>query len=159
MYEMKTCPQCGQELFSDMDTCFECLFEFSSYDDKVPDDAYDLDALPDDATAALALEPTYGAVGLRVCTASVDVVVPVAHKGLAIGRGSSCDVVLHNPAVSRNHARVEPLGDGVLLCDLGSRNPATVDGGKVKESVHLGVGETFHICDSTFCVCRTSHNN
>lgn len=155
MYRMKTCPRCGQELFADMDTCFECLFEFSSHDDKVPDDVYDLSASSDDATIAPVVEPAYGAVGLRVCTASVDVVVPVGRKGLAIGRGSSCDVVLHNPAVSRNHAHVEPLGDGVLLRDLGSRNPAVVDGEKVKKSVHLSVGETFHICDSTFGVCRT----
>ena len=40
-----------------------------------------------------------------------------------IGRDPDCDLVLEHPAVSRNHARIELAGDGLVsLRDAGSSN-------------------------------------
>lgn len=49
-------------------------------------------------------------------------------QGLLAGRGGNCDVVIPDPAVSRQHCRIA-LTDGVVrLEDLGSRHPVLVNG-------------------------------
>ncbi|HEX7452234.1 MAG TPA: FHA domain-containing protein, partial [Polyangiaceae bacterium] len=50
-----------------------------------------------------------------------------------IGRGSSCGLVLDADSVSRRHAKIEPIGAGHLLTDLGSTNGTYVNGLRVKE--------------------------
>jgi hypothetical protein len=48
---------------------------------------------------------------------------------LLIGRGSDCDIILPNRQVSRHHARIERLADGVYqVRDLGSKNHTYVNG-------------------------------
>lgn len=149
MYGTKVCPRCGKKVFEDMDVCYECLFEFSSDEPVVPEEVYE-----DAETLAEAPIDWSEHMGLRVCTRSVEVTVPVGGSGLTIGRGMSCDVVLHGKAVSRNHARVDCSGDGVVVRDLGARNRTTVAGKRVDEPVRLRVGERFDICDSSFVVCK-----
>lgn len=48
-----------------------------------------------------------------------------------IGRGRGCAVVLDDPAVSRQHARIVALDEGFELEDLGSPNPTLVNGAPV----------------------------
>jgi diguanylate cyclase (GGDEF)-like protein len=50
-----------------------------------------------------------------------------------IGRGSTCGLVLDADSVSRRHAKIEPIGAGHLLTDLGSTNGTYVNGLRVKE--------------------------
>lgn len=45
-----------------------------------------------------------------------------------IGRVAGCDFILPDPAVSKEHARLEVRSDGVLLEDLGSTNGTWVNG-------------------------------
>jgi len=51
-----------------------------------------------------------------------------------IGRGSSCDIRLDDPTVSRHHARLVADGDRFLLFDLHSTSATYVDGEKVEPS-------------------------
>lgn len=131
-----------------MDVCYECLFEFSSDEKEVPEEVYEEVETIDESSV------WSERIGLRVCTRSVDVTVPIGRSGLTIGRGTSCDIVLHGKAVSRNHARVELGEDSVILKDLGARNRAMVNGERVEGPVRLQIGEKFDICDSSFVVCK-----
>ena len=54
--------------------------------------------------------------------------VPLEDGPVSIGRLDSCDIVLDDPTVSRNHAEVRRDGDGFELIDLGSRNGTRVNG-------------------------------
>jgi len=47
---------------------------------------------------------------------------------VSIGRQDTCDVVLDDPTVSRNHAEVHRDADGFEVRDLGSRNGTRVNG-------------------------------
>lgn len=66
----------------------------------------------------------------------------ISPAGAVIGRSSSCDVVLANPDVSRQHAQI--LCDeveGWIVEDLGSTNGVVVNGGRVDGSLRLSNGD------------------
>ena len=66
----------------------------------------------------------------------------ISPAGAVIGRSSSCDVVLENPDVSRQHAQI--LCDDVqgwIVEDLGSTNGVVVNGGRVDGSLRLSNGD------------------
>ncbi|MHC4310552.1 MAG: ATP-binding protein [Planctomycetota bacterium] len=58
------------------------------------------------------------------------------HKGLTMGRGENCDVVLDNDTVSRLHARIsqDPFGRWIVE-DLESHNGVFVQGQRIKAHV------------------------
>lgn len=53
--------------------------------------------------------------------------------GLSIGRSEARDVILFDPAASRNHALLEPVGGSIWLRDHGSGNGTFVNGLRVRE--------------------------
>jgi DNA-binding NtrC family response regulator len=53
---------------------------------------------------------------------------------LTIGGGDSCSLVLHDETVSRRHAEVLPVGERLVVRDLGSRNGTFVDGVQINEA-------------------------
>jgi len=59
----------------------------------------------------------------------------VAAGAWLIGAGSSADLVINQPTVSRRHLAVELVAEGVLLRDLGSRNGTFYLGQRVRELV------------------------
>ncbi len=66
-------------------------------------------------------------------------------RGLLIGRGADCDVTLPEASVSRQHCRLSSTPEGLHLEDLGSRNPALVNGvpmrrGTVRPGDELSIG-------------------
>ena len=71
---------------------------------------------------------------------------PLRRGTTVVGRDESCDIVLHDPLVSKRHVRLE-AGDGVEVIDLGSANGVVVDGGivsrfTVRRSETLLIGDT-----------------
>ena len=58
---------------------------------------------------------------------------PVRPTGLTIGRSEARDVILFDPAASRNHAQLEWVGSDMWLRDHGSGNGTFVNGSRVRE--------------------------
>jgi hypothetical protein len=69
----------------------------------------------------------------------VDAVYPLRER-VAIGRSKSNDIVIGDPRVSREHARIEAQNNETVLIDLGSTNGTLVDGRKVSGRVRLHRG-------------------
>ncbi len=58
---------------------------------------------------------------------------PVDDEGAVIGRSEEAEVVLADPAASRQHARIDVRGGATTLKDLGSANGVFVNGARVRE--------------------------
>lgn len=72
-------------------------------------------------------------------------------KPLIIGRSYRCDIVVDDNTVSRQHCRIARVDDGLHLEDLGSRNPALVEG-LPQEDVVLHIGDEFSVGRAVFLV-------
>src|SRR5262245_20922664 len=66
---------------------------------------------------------------------------PLSDKPLLIGRGEDCDVRIPDHSVSRKHARIEPLPEGVRVTDLGSTNGTFVNDRMIQGTVELRDGD------------------
>lgn len=64
---------------------------------------------------------------------------------LVIGRGEDCDIVIPDRKISRQHARVRPIFDGIVLEDLDSKNGTHYNGSPLKGSVNLTDGDVIQI--------------
>ncbi len=62
-----------------------------------------------------------------------------------IGRGSTADIVLADPHVSRRHATVQLTADGVWLTDLGSANGTWLNDQRLADSVQLTDGDVVRL--------------
>lgn len=89
------------------------------------------------------------------------VAVPIVHSATVLGKHPTCEVVLANPFVSRQHARIDVTSQGAAIRDLGSKNGTYVNGARIGiEPSELSDGSliefgrnqvtaTFHLADST----------
>jgi hypothetical protein len=64
---------------------------------------------------------------------------------MVLGRDSDCDIVVPMRQVSRQHARLSPNQDGVLLEDLGSKNGTYLNSSLVREPALLTDGDELQI--------------
>lgn len=166
-YDKKVCPRCGEALFDDMDVCYGCLYEFGEQVGPA-----EVPGMPPDTGDLLATipldeawdEPPYEDVAaplpgwiLSVRTALCDVMVPVLAEGLVVGRDADCDVVLHDRCVSSRHLRFVPGDRGVEVSDLGSTNPATVNGAELREAALLYDGGSVEL-SGTLLVVKKADN-
>lgn len=73
--------------------------------------------------------------------------LPISYFGrpLVVGRGESCDFVLCDEDVSREHASIARSGAGVTLRDLDSKNGVRVQGRRVEGSCWLHDGDIVRI--------------
>jgi hypothetical protein len=69
----------------------------------------------------------------------------VGAGGATLGRSRSCDVVLDDANVSRQHAEVRPRGGGWFVADLGSTNGVVVNGSRVERAHALKPGDRIEI--------------
>lgn len=74
----------------------------------------------------------------------------VAQRTTVIGRDQSCDLVLDDPRVSREHARLTREADATILEDLRSSNGTFVNGIRVEMPLRLRVGDIVAIGRYTF---------
>ncbi len=56
-----------------------------------------------------------------------------------VGRSSYCSLILDHPSVSRLHASLKPLGDQIVLSDLGSTNGTFLNNNRLEGSVETSV--------------------
>ena len=171
--QTKRCPHCGALLFADMEVCYDCLYEFTTLEERRTDDEWvaeevPLEAYPEQLETILesgdqdelvtSFDVSASAASgwlLRMSTDSVDAVIPVPEGGLIIGRGQACDVVLHARSISRQHVHVEPDEDGAFVRDLGARNPPKLNGVPLHGEAHMVDGDTLSLCGATFVLART----
>ena len=155
-FETKRCPECGQQVFADMDVCYDCLHSFVASADAmapmVPEGGWDEDVVPTDAyglgeEVSVTNEPSRHSV--RLSNALLDVTVPIPRHGLVIGRGTSCDVVLHERSVSRRHLGIQERDGMVTASDLGAKNQATLNGRPIGQETRLAVGDELRVCGMT----------
>ena len=66
-------------------------------------------------------------------------------KVLNIGRDNECEVLIADRQVSRFHARISIVEDGILLEDLGSKNGTFYNGNPLEGSVFLQDGDSIQI--------------
>ena len=64
---------------------------------------------------------------------------------IVIGRDNGCDVVIFDRQVSRYHARLMPVAQGVLLEDLGSKNGTFRNGVRLSDPLVLQDGDLVQI--------------
>jgi pSer/pThr/pTyr-binding forkhead associated (FHA) protein len=71
---------------------------------------------------------------------------------LTIGRGSSSEVTIPNPYISRAHIRISWMEESVLVHDLESTNGTRVNDLRVVGSKPIRFGDKISICDVTLIV-------
>ena len=64
---------------------------------------------------------------------------------LVLGRDETCDIVIADRQVSRQHARLSLTGKGILLEDLGSKNGTHRNGIVIQDSAILEDGDVIQI--------------
>lgn len=69
----------------------------------------------------------------------------VGAGGATIGRSRSCDVVLDDANVSRQHAELRPRGGSWMVGDLGSTNGVAVNGVRIERPHTLRPGDRIEI--------------
>ena len=84
-------------------------------------------------------------------TPSESFTVPMVGQGVTIGRRNTCDIVLNDSFLSREHAQLIPSGKGLTLFDTYSSNGVFVNGERVKKS-RVHVGDIIEIGHSHFLI-------
>jgi pSer/pThr/pTyr-binding forkhead associated (FHA) protein len=72
-------------------------------------------------------------------------------SGLVLGR-EQADVVIDDPGVSRRHAVIRPVEDGLEIEDLDSLNGTWVNGRRIAGATRLAPGDRVTLGDSSFDV-------
>jgi pSer/pThr/pTyr-binding forkhead associated (FHA) protein len=72
--------------------------------------------------------------------------VNIAVSGpIVVGRSPGCDIVIPGTFVSSTHARFSPLGDNLVIEDLGSTNGTVVNGEQISAPYTLTSGDVVSI--------------
>ena len=103
----------------------------------------DLEEVDDDDTAEIPIGPSglpepnvSGDPQVRLITLQGQRLAPsypIRSGGLTIGRSEARDIILFDPAASRNHAAIEIFGGDIWFRDQGSGNGSFVNGHRVRE--------------------------
>lgn len=64
---------------------------------------------------------------------------------ILIGRDQECNIIISDRQVSRFHARITIVPDGVVFEDLGSKNGSSINGALVSEPTYLQDGDLIQI--------------
>ena len=135
---MKTCSQCATENAEDDKFCRQCGQALEAA-------VLPLDGSTPHGDATVMLTRSAGPQAAPLRAVPLETLFRGRTK-LVIGRAPDCDVCLQHPSVSRYHALLERLPDGLQLSDLRSVNGVFVDGQRlakpvfVRERQRVGVG-------------------
>src|SRR5437660_165788 len=137
---MKICPSCGTSN-DDGTLCKQCGRSLDAPEAVLP---LDKNADRGQSTARWTGAVSAGRAAPRGVV-SLEALFGAGSR-VVIGRAPDCDVCLQHPSVSRYHALLERLPDGVRLSDLRSINGVFVDGRRltspvlVREHQRIGIG-------------------
>lgn len=73
-----------------------------------------------------------------------------------LGRHPSCQIVLDNGSVSRQHAQITDSSGTFFIEDLRSRNGTQVNGASIRGRTELRDGDEVHVCDYAFQFTRAA---
>jgi len=76
----------------------------------------------------------------------------LSNDSTIIGRGTSVDIILTGPLVSRRHAELTLSDDGLIVSDLGSRNGVFINGHRLTRPTLLAAGDLLAVGDNTFTI-------
>jgi EAL domain-containing protein (putative c-di-GMP-specific phosphodiesterase class I) len=76
--------------------------------------------------------------------------VPLRKLPFTIGRSDAADYIVYSSRVSKKHAALVRIGDGVAVHDLASTNGTFVNGRRTSEQV-LADGDIIHLAHVEFC--------
>lgn len=74
-----------------------------------------------------------------------DLIFPLGHELLTIGRAPTCSICLDHPAISRRHAEIQPGDRTFIVCDLASTNGTFLNGEVLREPRPLAQGDSLNI--------------
>jgi ABC-type multidrug transport system ATPase subunit len=148
---MKACPHCSTANADGSRFCQRCGRSFDPAVPAVPLSPAKAGARGANASPGAPADATVLWTGQALPGGAVRRAVAVealfaAKNLLTIGRSPDCDVCLPHPTISRHHALLERLPEGLRLHDLGSVNGVFVEGRRLTESVwvregqHVGIG-------------------
>ncbi len=86
-----------------------------------------------------------GGAGAGLC-------VPLGSTACAVGRASSCELVLPDPRVSRRHAEICARGGRLTVRDLGSTTGTAIDGIRITAEAPVPTGAVIEIGDSFLAI-------
>ena len=122
----RTCPVCGKEAEESATTCPHCGFrllgstlEFQPVQ-SMPDDGRPPRQGPRKASLIVLRGPQNG---LRF---------DLVKRRMTIGRAPECDIFLNDMTVSREHAEIQPMADGYVICDRNSFNGVWVNNSSIE---------------------------
>lgn len=87
---------------------------------------------------------------------AVGQMLPLNGERTVLGRHPSCQIVLDNAAVSRQHAQILENHGTYYLEDLRSRNGTQLNDESIRGRVELKDGDQIHVCDYVFQYLTTS---
>ncbi len=73
--------------------------------------------------------------------------IDLTKPSMILGRHPECDVIIEVGAVSRQHAKIDTVGNRFQLADLNSRNGTYLNGQLIDRPTELQDGDLIRICD------------
>ena len=80
---------------------------------------------------------------------------PILYWENSIGRSKSCDIILQNGAVSRDHAVLMRRDEGWIICDTDSKEGVYVNGKKIENKRVLNLGDNISIGGNSLTLLNT----
>lgn len=157
--DIKVCPVCGAKVFSDMKTCFGCLYEFDDEKpannevEEVPDIDIDIDIdeeIDDADYEEVSLVDTQMMCEVVVHTENMKIKVPFLSSQLSFGSSDNCDVVINGSKVADRCAILIKEGQNVYLKPLVKNKVIRKNGYLLNKSTNLTTGSIFYINDIKF---------
>src|SRR5437016_5441366 len=76
--------------------------------------------------------------------------ISIVKDEFLVGRGSDCDLRLHDAAISRHHCLLRLRGDEATISDLGSSNGTYLNGQRVRSQAAVHNGDRLQLGDHVF---------
>ncbi len=81
--------------------------------------------------------------------------IPILYWENSIGRSKHCDVVIDNPAVSRDHAVLFRRKEGWIISDTNSKAGVFLNGKRISEDAKVCIGDAITLGGTSFELCKS----